>query len=373
MQVPPLSPSAAASPFPPGPRERLSGDTVVSGIPAVPPAADSKRPETKQAEPAPKGRSKVILLGVALLVVGGIAYGAGLLMDHSDVPAGTTVLGVSIGGKSKTDAVAELEATLGKRETDPLTLTIGKTTKKLTPSSAGLDVDFDATVAGVAHRDYNPVTVISSLFGGTRVATATLVIDEEKLSARLSALSDDLGSGSAATEGMVTFTSGKAVAVPGKAHTAINITSSVAAVKAAYRARLETGANAAITLSTTTVQPKVTQAKLDAAVNGFGRTAMSGTVTVNAGSGHVLLLGSLSLPKILSMTSDASGNLQPHFDLDALKGVMADAGTLDGVLLERGDGSKTAVTPQDVASAILPALRTSDLTKKTVSLPNIAQ
>jgi hypothetical protein len=362
------------SPFSAGPGERFSGETLVSGVPAAPfsptPVTKPVPAAAKRQEPAAKGRSKVILTGVALVTVAGIAYGVGLLMDHADVPAGTTVLGVSIGGKSRADAVAELEAKLGKRETDPLTVTIGDTQKKLTPSSAGLDVDLDATVADVAHRDYNPVTVIGSLFGGTRVATAELVIDDEKLTARLGTLSDELGSGSTATEGMVKFTDGKAVAVPGKARTGINVSASVAKVKDAYRTRLETGVNAAVPLSVTTVQPKVTQAKLDAAVNGFGKTAMSGIVTVNAGSGHVLLLGDLSLPKILTMTADNSGNLQPHFDLAALKTVMSD--TFDGVLLERGDGSKTEVTPQDVASAILPALKTTDESKKTVTFPNIA-
>jgi hypothetical protein len=42
------------------------------------------------------------------------------------------------------------------------------------------------------------------------------------------------------------------------------------------------------------------------------------------------------------------------------------------VLLERGNGTKTAVTPADVASAMLPALRTTDPAKKDVSLPNVA-
>jgi hypothetical protein len=46
--------------------------------------------------------------------------------------------------------------------------------------------------------------------------------------------------------------------------------------------------------------------------------------------------------------------------------------TFDGVLLQRGNGTKTAVTPQDVVSAILPALNTQDQTKKIVTFPNIA-
>jgi hypothetical protein len=364
MQVPPAG-------FP-GDRDRLSGDTVVSGIPAVPPAGP---PVTKPAQPgempAPKGRSKVILAGVALLVVAGFAYGAGLLMDHADVPAGTTVLGIDVGGKSRSDAVAALDSVLGDRETAPLTVTVGKTEEKIKPSSAGLDVDIDATVSSVAHRDYNPVTVIGSLFGGTRQAEPTMVTDEEKLRARLNTLSDQLNTGSTATDGMVKFENGKAVAVPGSAHQAINVDASLAKVTAAYRTRLETGSSTAVPLSVTTVQPKVTQAKLDAAVNGFGKTSMSGLVTFKNSSGVSLISfgPQKSLPKFLTMVA-VNGELTPHIDLTVLKGLYGHA--FDGILLQRGDGSKTAVTPQDVASAMLPALQTADATKKTVTFSNAA-
>ncbi|MDX6349316.1 MAG: hypothetical protein QOF84_4106 [Streptomyces sp.] len=373
MQVPPAA----------FPGDRLSGDTVVSGIPAVPPAgppvtkpaqsgSDSYRFEADQDEPAPKGRSKVILAGVALLVVAGFAYGAGLLMDHADVPAGTTVLGIDIGGKSRSDAVTALDSVLGDRETAPLTVTVGKSEEKIKPSSAGLDVDIDATVSSVAHRDYNPVTVIGSLFGGTRQAEPTMVTDEEKLRARLNTLSDQLNSGSTATDGMVKFVNGKAVAVPGSAHQAVNVDSSLAKVTAAYRTRLETGSSTAVPLSVTTVQPKVTQAKLDAAVNGFGKTAMSGLVTFQNSSGVFLISfgPQKSLPKFVTMVA-VNGELTPHIDLTVLKSLYGHA--FDGILLQRGDGSKTAVTPQDVASAMLPALQTTDATKKIVTFSNEVQ
>jgi hypothetical protein len=376
MTVPPADPGGRGG--------RLSSDTLVSGIPAVPPAgpsvtkpaqpgADSYRFEAAREEPEPKGRSKVILAGVALLVVAGIAYGAGLLKDHADVPAGTTVMGIDIGGKSKDEAAAKLDSVLGERETLPLIVTIGKTQKKLTPSSAGLGIDVDATDSGVAHRDYNPLTVIGSLFGGTRQADPTMVTDEEKLRARLNTLSDQVSSGSTGTDGMVRFANGKAVAVPGSAHEAVNVASSVTTVETAFRTRLATGGNEPVVLSATTVQPKVTQARLDAAVNGFGKTAMSGLVTFQS-SGGVPLISfgpEKSLPKFLTMVADSNGELTPHIDLVVLKSLYGHA--FDGILLERGDGSKTAVTPQDVASAMLPALKTTDTTKKTVTFENAVQ
>ncbi|MFD0430350.1 hypothetical protein ACFQ60_31250 [Streptomyces zhihengii] len=45
----------------------------------------------------------------------GVAYGAGLLLNHSDVPKSTTVLGVDIGGGTRDEAVNKLDAAFGKR------------------------------------------------------------------------------------------------------------------------------------------------------------------------------------------------------------------------------------------------------------------
>lgn len=383
MRIPPAgAPHAApgSSPFPaafPPAGERLSGDTVVSGIPAVPPAGPAvTRPVPaggdsyhfqEEDEPAPKakGRSKLILAGVAVVVLLGIAYTAGLLMDHSDVPAGTTVYGVDIGGKSKDEAMAALDGQLGTRKDAAITVTVGDQTRKLKPSAAGLVLDTDATVRDVAHRDYNPLTVIGSLLGGTREVDPVVDTDKDKLRAQLENLSAGLGG--AGSEGKVTFVSGKAVAVVGKPHQAIDVDGSVDKVTAAYATQLASGKPGLVTLAAGTVEPKVTKAALDEAVNGFGRTAMSGMVYVRAGGGApVPFSPERSLSQILSMVPDKDGKLSPYIDLKVLKELYG--GAFDGVLVTRGDGSKTAVTPQDVASAMMPALRTDDPSKKTVTV-----
>ncbi|WP_435792254.1 hypothetical protein [Actinacidiphila glaucinigra] len=389
MRVPPAGPAAGRSPyptpFPTSASERLSGDTVVSGIPAVPPAGPSvtrpapaggemyrfeqdepAAPPARQsaAEPKAKGRSKLILVGVGVLGVLGIAYGAGLLMDHSDVPAGTTVYGVGIGGKTKDQAVALLDQALGSRKNAPLTVTIGDERKALKPAAAGLVFDTDATVGNVAHRDYNPVTVIGSLFGVSRAADPVLTTDSEKLRAQLEKLSQGLGG--SGSEGMVKFVNGKAVAVPGKPHQGVDAAASVDAVIDAYSTQVATGKPGTVSLKATTVEPKVTQEELDKAVDGFGKTAMSGFVTVRAGAAEIPFSPQKSLSQILTMVPDQDGKLTPYIDRKVLQGLYG--GAFDGVLVERGDGSKTAVTPEDVASAMLPALQTSDAAKKTVTI-----
>jgi hypothetical protein len=296
-----------------------------------------------------------------------LAYGAGLLMDHADVPKGTTVLGVDIGDKNREAAVKTLDDALGNRTTAPLTLKIGGRTQTLKPSVAGLSIDTDATVRKAAHADYNPVSVIGSLFGGSRKAEPVILVDEDKLKVALQGVA---GRGGAGTDAMVRFEDGKAVGVPGTPGSSFDVDSAAGQVAAAYRTRAATGVNQPVVLGVRTVPPKVGQATLDQAVNGFGRTAMSGFVTVRAG-GHVIRFGpTKSLPKFLTMVATPDGKLAPHIDLEVLKSLCG--GTFDHVLLSRGNGTSTPVTMQDVATALIPALNSAKPADRDVSLPNVA-
>ncbi|MGJ5753560.1 hypothetical protein FB563_1696 [Streptomyces puniciscabiei] len=363
----------APEPGTPGyrPADNVSGHTVTSGIPVVPGAGASpfgtpaggpatqpqSRPEPSgapkaQAKPKKKGRSKLVLLGAGVVVVAGGAYGAGLLMNHTDVPKGTTVLGVDIGGGTRDDAVKKLDDAFGGRVNKPLKLSVGGNTVTLTPENAGLQFDFQATVSKAATSDYNPVHVIGSLFGQKRVIDPEMPVDEEKLQAALQQAGG--GSGSV-VEGGIDFKPGQAVAVYGKAGKAIDAAQSTQAVEQAYRTLVETGTPTPVTVPTTTKQPTVSNAAVDQEMKLFAEPAMSAKVTVSAGAGHVVLMSpEKSLWKFLKVVPTSDGKLVDKPDLNALKQLYGKA--FDGVLITRGNGSKTPVTPQDVYAALRQAL-----------------
>ncbi|WP_461030640.1 peptidoglycan binding domain-containing protein, partial [Streptomyces sparsus] len=364
-----------------GPPDNTLGDTQADGIPVVPPAGHADRfpadgPDDSVPEPAPvpaapppagrpaKGRSKLMLLAAAVVGVLGIAYGVGLLLDHADVPNGTTVLGVDIGGTTKQEAVETLDAKLGERASAPLTLSVGGTEQQLKPSVAGLSLDTEATVRNASGRDYNPLSVIGSLVGGSRAAEPAFTVDEEKLKA---ALADLTGDGGAAQDGMVKFTNGKAVAVPGEVREGVDPEQSAAVVEGAYRQRAATGENNPVKLPVTKLEPKVTEQELQRAVTEFGEPAMSGLVTVRAGTAEISFSPERSLPQFLSMRATKDGKLVDHYDLKALKELYGS--TFDGIEITRGNGSKTAVTPQDVAGALRPALTETDPAKRVGVIP----
>ncbi|MCT7354895.1 hypothetical protein N4P33_22460, partial [Streptomyces sp. 15-116A] len=381
-----LTPQAPAPEGTPGyPRhDNVSGNTVTSGIPVVPPSAafgadpaagsgpgagapaDGPLPHTPPKLPEPvspppassskppkkKGRNKLALVGGGVFALAGVAYGAGLLMNHSDVPKGTTVLGVDIGGGTRDEAVKKLNDALAERLDKPLKLQVAGKTTELQPDNAGLQLDTDATVDAAAGSDYNPVSVIGSLFGNERVVDPVIPVDEEKLHAALEDVAGDAGS---MTEGTIKFVSGKAVPVYGKAGQGIDVDKSTAAVEEAYRTQVATGASAPVAVATTTRQPTVSKAEVDRMLKEFAEPAMSDRVTVQTDAAHsVLMSPEKSLWKFLRVTA-VDGKLVEKPDLNALKQLYG--GAFDGVLITRANGEKTPVTPEDVYGALRSALK----------------
>ncbi|MFD3324262.1 hypothetical protein [Streptomyces sp. NPDC058701] len=360
--APAVAPRADAAPRWPGPETDGPAPVPMPAPAPVPaPAAVPSPAPPKQkapAKPVKKARSKLLLLCVGLLGVLGVAYGAGLLLNHSDVPKGTTVLGVDISG-SRDEAVAKLQTAFGARAAAPLQLTVGGKQVELKPEKAGLTLDSQTTVRNAAGSDYNPVTVIGSLLGQEREATPVMPVDEEKLQVALQELAGTSGS---ATEGTITFDTGKPVAVPGTPGTTLDADASVAQVTRAFRDTVATGKSAPVELPVTAKAPVIDQAELDRAMKEFAEPAMSANAVVKIG-GKPLAFGAKSLPKILSM-QPVEGHLVPKFDLEALKDVYGN--TFDGILIARGNGAKTAVTPQDVAGALGQALRGKTTAERTV-------
>ncbi|MFG2265384.1 hypothetical protein [Streptomyces sp. NPDC048720] len=342
----PVVPSAGNSPFGPG---APTDGPVPHQAPKLPdPAPQSKAP----AKPKKKGRSKLVLLTVGVVVVAAGVYGAGLLMNHTDVPKGTTVLGVDIGGGTRDEAVKKLDDAFGGRVNKPLKLAVGGKTVSIAPDNAGLQFDFAATVSDAAQSDYNPVSVIGSVFGQKREVEPVMPVDEEKLQA---ALQQTGGGSGSVVEGGVEFRSGKAVAVYGKEGKAIDAAGSARAVAQAYRALVETDTATPVSVPTATRQPTVTKAEVDREMKEFAEPAMSANVTVRTDALHSIQMSpQKSLWKFLRVAATPDGKLTDKPDLDALKQLYGQ--TFDGVLITRGNGKKTPVTPQDVYVALRQAL-----------------
>ncbi|MFF3767869.1 peptidoglycan binding domain-containing protein [Streptomyces sp. NPDC001922] len=394
----PRAPGGPDGPGAPQGPDHVSGDTLVSGFPAVPPAEGSPfpgspfpgsafpgtpfpgspdadddagsapAPAAAPARPAKKGRSKLVLAGAGVVGLVCVAYGAGLLLDHADVPNGTSVLGVDIGGMSKEAAVQKLDGELSGRTKAPLVVTVDGKERPLKPATAGLTLDTETTVGNAAGRDYNPVSVIGSLFGGAREAEPKIVVDEEKLTAALRQVS---GETAGLQDGGIKFSGGKAVAVPGRTHRALDVDKSVRAVEDAFRQRAATGRSGAVELPVGMQKPSIDRAEIARAKKDFADPAMSGLVTVQTDAAHKIAFSpENSLPKFVEM-QPINGRLVDTYDLKALQKLYG--GTFDGVLVQRGNGQKTPVTPQDVIGALRQALRETSPAKRVAVIETNAR
>ncbi|MFE6784620.1 hypothetical protein ACFVFF_20400 [Streptomyces sp. NPDC057680] len=360
----------------------VSGDTLTSGIPVVPPKAarpdltprieeqtapapaPRPAPAPTRAAPAKKGRSKLVLAAVGVLGLAGVAYGAGLLLNHSDVPKGTTVLGVDIGGGTKEEAVNKLDAALGKRAGTPLQLGVGGKKVQLAPDKAGLALDSVETVRAAAGSDYNPVSVIGSLFGGERIAKPVFPVDEEKLAVTLADLA---GTSASASEGTILFAPNKVTPVEGKPGKGLDVQRSMISVRDAFRAQVETGRTALVELPVTDRQPSISKAEVDRAMKEFATPAMSDRITIRAGGREIQFGPARSLPQILSMKA-AGGRLEPVYDTKAIERLLD--GAFKGIMITRADGTKQEVSADDVASVMGEALlgRTKAERTRTIEL-----
>jgi hypothetical protein len=307
------------------PNPGAQGPTSPPAPPApVPQPAVSPAPTPSQAGGKKGGkkkggiRKKLVLLGGGLFALVAAAYVIGLVMDHADVPLRTTVLGVDIGGLERQAAMQKLDDQLAARASSPMTLSNGKKDTKVSPSVLGLGLDSSQTVDSVAGTDYNPLSVIGSLFGGSRPAEPVLVNDKDKRTAQMEKMGKK--SGGSLREGGIEFVAGRPTALLPRSGEAIDPQASGDAVHSAWLKRLRGGSPEPVELSRQKQDPKSTAASVSEAMKSFGRPAMSGLVTLQVGAQRIQFSPqTLSEGDMLAMKPDASGKLRPVWNARALE------------------------------------------------------
>ncbi|MET8624396.1 peptidoglycan binding domain-containing protein [Kitasatospora sp. NPDC004669] len=345
-QPAPGAPGGPAGPVPPGP----AAQSAPAPAPA-PAKTEPAAPAKGKGKGKGGGAKKLVKLGVyaigGVLFLGAAAYGTGLMLNQSDVPKGTVVLGTDIGGNSRDQAIHALDDSVGKAGQQPLKLKIGDQTVNLDPTVAGLSFDTTATVDGLAAHSYNPVDVIKSLQGGSKAVAPEVRVDRAKLKAALDSLA--AGSGQGLQEGYVKFAdNGDPVVVPGKAGQAVDSNAALDVVEQAYRDRAAGKPDQPIALAVTAAQPKVSTQALQAAADSLGKQVTNGKIHIVAGA-KPWEFGGKTAAKALTLVPDVSGKIVPKWDLDALNSQLN--GVFDKVKVKK-NGQSGTVTPQDVADAI---------------------
>ena len=131
----------------PGP---VGGEPVGSQRVAAPEAADVTPASSSASDAAAVTRRErrgtwLAVIGLVVMLIG--SYAAAVALSGDDLPDGTDVAGVDIGGLSSDQAEDVLRSALVPRSRRPVDLVVGGRTFRFNPSAAGLSVDVDASVA----------------------------------------------------------------------------------------------------------------------------------------------------------------------------------------------------------------------------------
>lgn len=129
------------------------------------------------------------LVGLIVLLLG--LYLADLAFNRGNVPRGTAVGGVEVGGMEPAAAVEKLSSELGDVNDKPVTVAAGEKTTEFVPASAGLGPDWQATVDAAGTESLNPVTRFLGLFRTNEVDIVSTA-DEGALNPTVDRVAKDL-------------------------------------------------------------------------------------------------------------------------------------------------------------------------------------
>ncbi|MFF8018029.1 VanW family protein [Streptomyces sp. NPDC007929] len=309
------------------------------------------------------------LAGGALAVGVGGLYLAGLVLTGGHIDSGTTVHGVEIGGLSRTEAVRKLERELGAAGARELPVKVGDRTGGVDPERAGLSYDIQETVDRAARTGSDPISVFGGLFRSGGAVEPVVDVDEGKARAALGELAKGLDQ--KVRDGAVAFHDGQVRTVAPRTGYALDVNTAVGPLRDSF---LHGRTEAATTLPTREIRPKVSADQVRQAVRGFAEPAMSGPVTLTA-AGERFTVGQQALGEHLTMRPESDGALKPELDAKGLRAEASVAGPLNAVtrtaenakLRPEGDKAVVAedatvgrsVSDKALGKAVLPLLTKS--------------
>lgn len=268
-------------------------------------------PPTEQRSPNGDGsnrRRTLIRSGIAA----GIAFGVLLLVYIGDlafssgqVPRGTTVANVAVGGMDHAAAERKLRDEIGPRLEEPIELRVGKTSAEIEPGAAGLSMDWQATLDKAGSQPLNPITRVTSLFTSREIEPVSNV-DRAKLRGQLEQVSGDLHRDP--VEGTIRFEGAEPVAVLPVTGQNVDIQRSVDVVIDQWALK------GPVVLPYTTKQVKTTEEGVRRTLREVAQPAVSAPVTVR-GEGVEATLTPEQIGSAMRFEPNGNGGLKWHLDI----------------------------------------------------------
>ncbi|CUR56282.1 VanW family protein [metagenome] len=249
----------------------------------------------------------VLVFGLALLFGG--AYFSAYALAGDKLPRGTTVAGVEVGGHTATEAETLLREGLAEREAQPLAVTVGSKTVRVTPEEAGITVDYAASIeAAGGERGWSPLDLWDYWTGGSDL-DPVVSVDEGRLGATLDRVQQR--GGTAPVDATVRFVRGKVRTTPAQDGLGIDPDSAQDAFTAAF-----VGGEEQVELELEPMAPEIDDADVQTALDTFANPAVSGPVTLVFDTSPVKLTP-VEFGRVLSM-EPVDGALVPALDAPRL-------------------------------------------------------
>jgi vancomycin resistance protein YoaR len=259
----------------------------------------------RAAQTPPFDRKRALVVGiVATLVVSGVGLVAYSLAG--DVPRGTRVLGVELGGMSRSEAERVLRARVAQRAGEPLKVRLDGRSVQLRPVGIGLRVEVDASV-GRAIRS-------GMRFAGGHDVAPVVRVDRGRLEAGLRGRIPE-GRITVRRPG-ISLVGGAVVPAYPASGLDLDLDAAVEAVKLAW----PIGAAAEVPLVTRT--PETTRAGVDEMIATLAEPALAAPVTVRVGEKSFRLTPK-AIARGLIFRSDSAGRLTPAIDGPGLRAAAA--------------------------------------------------
>ncbi|MEV4350367.1 VanW family protein [Actinoplanes sp. NPDC049596] len=247
----------------------------------------------------------MIAAGV-VVVLAGVVAGAGAYAMAGDVPRGTQVFGLDLGGKSRGEAEALVAEEAAARGARPLRVRVDGKDVTLPAAAVGLAIDVPATVDAA-------VTSGLRWFGDEQIAPVVR-LDEKKLEV---ALRRQIAAGRITMKRPgISFAGGAPVAAYPRVGLDLDRGVAAARVREAWPA----GEVAVVELVERA--PATTKAQVDELIAGLARPAVAAPVTVTVGSVRFQLTPA-AIAKGLVFRADADGRLTPAIDGAKLRAAAA--------------------------------------------------
>ena len=254
-----------------------------------------------------------LLVFLAVLIV---AYVADGLSQRGEIPRGTSIGGVAVGGKTPQAAAELLNTEMAGEQADDITIRAGEMTTTVRAGDAGLKPDWPATFAQAGGVPWNPITrlvrwfspqelpIISSIsqpqFGQTMTAAATALSREP-------------------VDGQVHITDGKVDVVD----PIVGQTMDPEVLGEAVRADWLNPRG--VTAQPSVVRPRIDTPQVDAAAKGPAARAIAGDVQITGTDGAVGTIPVARMGEVVTFApADTQATLTPQVNREVAQSIAAE-------------------------------------------------